>query len=203
MLNDRLKKLRLSRGLTLQQVGEHFGISKSSVANWEKGINQPDPRKLEGLADFFNTSVEYLITGRPSTSSENNDTLLNQVPFVSWEELSNYRQDLTRPRVPALYTIPSDKAFATRTVGISSIDWKPGPIPTGAIVFVEPNKTPSQGNLVLLLDSSNSPTIAELIKSEDKNNFLIYLYNSNSFKELKNINKILGVLVEWRISAKL
>ena len=64
MLNERLKSLRFAKGLTLQQVGDFFGISRASVANWESGTNQPDPRKLEKLAETLDTTVEYLVTGQ-------------------------------------------------------------------------------------------------------------------------------------------
>jgi transcriptional regulator with XRE-family HTH domain len=79
MLNERLKNLRLAKGLTLQQVGDVFGISRASVSSWESGTNQPDPRKLEKLADFFGASVNYSVAqiqfggfsdgtdGRPTT----------------------------------------------------------------------------------------------------------------------------------------
>ena len=62
MLNERLKNLRLAKGLTPQQVGDAFGISKVSVSTWESGKTNPDQKKLEKLAELFGSSVQYLIT---------------------------------------------------------------------------------------------------------------------------------------------
>ena len=63
MLNERLKNLRLAKGMTLQQVGDVFAISKASVSSWESGKSNPDHKKLEKLAELFETSVQFLISG--------------------------------------------------------------------------------------------------------------------------------------------
>ena len=63
MLNERLKNLRLAKGLTLQQVGDAFSISKVSVSTWESGKTNPDRKRLEKIADLYGTSVQYLVTG--------------------------------------------------------------------------------------------------------------------------------------------
>lgn len=63
-LGDRIRKLRLDKGLTLQQVGEYFHIHRSSVSDWENGRTYPDARRLKELADLLNTSVEFILTGK-------------------------------------------------------------------------------------------------------------------------------------------
>ena len=71
MFNERLKNLRLAKGLTLQQVGDAFGISAASVASWEKGKNQPDSRKINKIAQVLGTSVEFLLNGSVETQFAN------------------------------------------------------------------------------------------------------------------------------------
>lgn len=61
MLKDRIRSLRRSRGLTLAQVAEHFGISVASVSSWERGVNHPDPRRLQSLAEFFRVPLSSLL----------------------------------------------------------------------------------------------------------------------------------------------
>ncbi|MDG9971590.1 helix-turn-helix domain-containing protein [Achromobacter mucicolens] len=65
---ERIRKLRVERGLTLQQIGEHFDIQRSSVSDWENGRTYPDARRLIKLAHLLNTSVEFLLTGREEAS---------------------------------------------------------------------------------------------------------------------------------------
>lgn len=90
MLNERLKNLRLAKGLTLQQVGDAFGISISSVSSWESDTNRPDPRKLEKLATLFGTTVHFLVTGQNQGLSENlaADLTNRCVPFLPWSSLA-------------------------------------------------------------------------------------------------------------------
>ena len=85
MLNERLKNLRLAKGLTLQQVGDVLGISKVSVSTWESGKTNPDGKRLEKLVDLYGTSIKYLITG-VEDDLPNNDTH-EKVPFCQWETI--------------------------------------------------------------------------------------------------------------------
>lgn len=62
-LGERIRALRLERKLTLQQVADVFGITRASVAGWERGDSRPDQDKLSRLAKKLGTTVEYLLTG--------------------------------------------------------------------------------------------------------------------------------------------
>jgi phage repressor protein C with HTH and peptisase S24 domain/DNA-binding XRE family transcriptional regulator len=44
---------RTRKKLTQKQLGDHFGVSKSAVAQWESGTNLPDPRKLPELVRYL------------------------------------------------------------------------------------------------------------------------------------------------------
>lgn len=48
-LGDAIRAGRKARGMTQEQLGEQFGISKSAVNMWESGKNVPDLRKLGKL----------------------------------------------------------------------------------------------------------------------------------------------------------
>lgn len=61
IMKNRISVLRDRLGLTQEQLGETFGVSKSSVAQWEAGkTNLPTSRLLE-LAALFKVSVDYLL----------------------------------------------------------------------------------------------------------------------------------------------
>jgi transcriptional regulator with XRE-family HTH domain len=91
MLNERLKKLRLAKGLTLQQVGDVFGISAASVASWEKGKNQPDSRKLSKIAEVLGSSVEFLLNGLGDLQTTRAENIESAVPFLPWSILFGSR----------------------------------------------------------------------------------------------------------------
>lgn len=56
-----LKKLRVSKGLSQNKLAEFIGISQQSVNKYENHNIEPDIDTLCALADYFSTSVDYLI----------------------------------------------------------------------------------------------------------------------------------------------
>lgn len=206
MLNERLRNLRLAKGLTLQQVGDAFGISRSSVSSWESGTNQPDPRKLEKLADLFGTTVNYLVTGQNQGLTENLPPNLTKrfVPFVSWSNLAKSQQP-TPPIswVQCLYVTPSKFAFATRYLPSESIDWQPSLIPAGAIIVVDPSEELMSGKLVLVSHDEVSVEIAQTYNSKGKSELSLQFVNSKLTKKLDKSMNVIGAIQEWRIGGKL
>lgn len=58
----RIKDLRTSQGMTLEQVAEKVGVGKSTVRKWETGLITNMRRdKIAALADALNTSPMYLM----------------------------------------------------------------------------------------------------------------------------------------------
>jgi len=56
-----IKKLRLERNLTQEEVANHLGISFQSISKWERGDGYPDIEMLPSLANYFEISVDDLI----------------------------------------------------------------------------------------------------------------------------------------------
>lgn len=57
----RLKELRQKKKISQQQLADIIGVSQQSVNKYENHNVEPDISLLIELADFFNTSVDYLI----------------------------------------------------------------------------------------------------------------------------------------------
>lgn len=62
-LGDRLRRLRLDRGLTIEEVARRLDISSSTYREWENG------RAIRGepyikMRDLFQVSLEELLTGK-------------------------------------------------------------------------------------------------------------------------------------------
>ncbi len=56
-----LKKLRLQAGISQQKLAEIIGTSQQSINKYENHNVEPDIDTLIDLANFFNTSVDFLI----------------------------------------------------------------------------------------------------------------------------------------------
>lgn len=53
--------LRKERGITQKKLGEYLGVSRSTVAMWESGKNEPDGEMLVKIAEYFDVSTDYLL----------------------------------------------------------------------------------------------------------------------------------------------
>ena len=73
-----LKELRKEKGLTQEQLAEHFLVSARSVSRWENGINMPELSLLVELADFYDVDIREIIDGERKSeimNSEEKETL--------------------------------------------------------------------------------------------------------------------------------
>ena len=57
MLCDQIKKYRLQRGLTQEQLGEKLHVVRQTVSKWESGASVPDGDLLPQLAAVLEVSV--------------------------------------------------------------------------------------------------------------------------------------------------
>lgn len=61
MFSERLKRLRMEKGITQKELADRLHISRSTIAGYESLGKEPDGEKLCALADFFEVSVDYLL----------------------------------------------------------------------------------------------------------------------------------------------
>ena len=202
MLNERLKNLRLAKGLTLQQVGDVFGISKVSVSTWESGKTNPDRKRLEKLAELYSTTVQYLVTGIEDDTFSSNST--GKVPFYQW---GKNKVGISTPDenswVTPIHSTPSKSAFATRYTGSSSLGWQPPGIPAGSLLIVDPEVKPGSGDYLLVENNTGELMLAkQSVTPENKQ--LLLRADSLNFKPVNlNTFKTIGTVLEWQISGKL
>lgn len=57
---NRLRKIRESKGLTLEEVGKEVGLATNTISRYETGKREPKLETWQQLADFFGVSVPYL-----------------------------------------------------------------------------------------------------------------------------------------------
>lgn len=63
-MGDRIRNLRLARGLSQEALGQLLGVSRAAVSQWELGV--VDNIKLAtflALCDAFGTTPDYLVFG--------------------------------------------------------------------------------------------------------------------------------------------
>ena len=89
MLNEKIKKLRLSYNLSQVELANSLGVSKQCISNWENDNVQPSIEMLVKIARFFNVSADYLL--------DMDEKVLNDVQGLSEREIAHIKlliQDL-------------------------------------------------------------------------------------------------------------
>lgn len=66
MNTENLKKARARSGMTMQQVGEAIGASKSTYKNYEYGTREPNGDTIVELANLFDVTTDYLLGREPA-----------------------------------------------------------------------------------------------------------------------------------------
>ncbi len=58
---NRIKELRIERGLNQRELAAEIKVSQPTVAAWEKGDKEPLGTRIYRLAKFFGVSADYLL----------------------------------------------------------------------------------------------------------------------------------------------
>ena len=59
-LGEKIRALRLRKGLTQEQVAQQLGVTYQAVSKWENGTNTPDIALLPEIAAFFGVTIDAL-----------------------------------------------------------------------------------------------------------------------------------------------
>ena len=80
---EHLKKLRLQKGVTQQEIAKILDVDRTAYVKWETGKNYPSVDLLQKLAQYFDVTVDYLLglskdpitQKQPSAEAEGNKEL--------------------------------------------------------------------------------------------------------------------------------
>lgn len=60
-IKDKIKSLRVSKGLTQKDVGSKIGVSVVTIQNWENGVKTPSTNAIISICQLFNVSSDELL----------------------------------------------------------------------------------------------------------------------------------------------
>lgn len=64
------EELLQKHGVSTYKVSKDTGIAQSIFSSWKNGISTPKQDKMQKIADYFNVSLEYLMTGEEKEGGE-------------------------------------------------------------------------------------------------------------------------------------
>lgn len=94
MKNNRMASLRKERGLTQEVAAKRLKIARSTFANYENGVREPDNETLKQIADFYEVSIDYLLGRERSNEHKAKD---NANEIIIKEIVNKYNIDLSTP----------------------------------------------------------------------------------------------------------
>ena len=70
LLGEKLRRLRIARQLSQEQLAEKLQVSRQAISKWELGESMPDTENLILLSKFYGVSIDYLLLNELNISSE-------------------------------------------------------------------------------------------------------------------------------------
>lgn len=77
-IGEKIKGIRLNKGMTTKKFGQLLNASDSNVSSWEKGRTSPNPERLKAIAKLSGITVEQLLYENP-LAKFNTDELIAEL----------------------------------------------------------------------------------------------------------------------------
>lgn len=61
MFGERLKSLRLAKGLSQEELGKRFGVTKQTISNWENENITPALDTFINIVEYFHSTPNYML----------------------------------------------------------------------------------------------------------------------------------------------
>ena len=83
---NRLYEYRKNAGLSQDQLADRIGVSRQAVSKWERGEASPDTDNLIALSEVYNVTLDELIKGKKTESSDNKNKNNTKETYISFED---------------------------------------------------------------------------------------------------------------------
>jgi len=185
---NQLRTLRNSRGLTQKDLAKLMSLSPSTVAMYETGDREPDFEVVTKIAQFFDVSTDFLLTGGTADRQHRAAHPLRQkvemefvpvlgriragIPLLSEEHIMRYIE------APVHITNRSD--FALEVAGDSMIG---AGLHAGDVVFMRlaRKRPPIHGDIVAAMVDQGDMTLKRYIK---KNGEHVLRAENSAYKDI-------------------
>lgn len=157
MFSENLKKLRISKSLTQEQLAQQLEISKSTVSMYENGNRMPDIETLELIADFFNVTLDSLTSNGTKSKGVKIPVLgyvRAGVPFEAVEEILDYEE--ISPQLAK-----TGEFFCLQIKG-TSMEPK---MSEGDVIVVRKQESVDDGDVAVVLVNGNDATVKKFYKT--------------------------------------
>lgn len=193
MIGQRIRELRLGRGLTLQEVATVLGVTRASVSKWEQGHSHPEFSRLEELARLFGVPAAHLL-------SEGTGEPVKGYPIVDYRKYTRVEDFVYRLRLPSNAVYPSargasEASFFMRmeTSEVKNL-WLTG-IQSGSLVLFDPALPHTTDDLIYAHDARGDCQLLYAKVAQGARYYQAFIGNKDLYHEGDYL-VVLGVAVE-------
>ena len=192
---ERLKKLRLEKGITQAELANRAKTTQQSVQRIEAGLSD-GKRVVEKIAGALQIHPSWLLFGE-KIGTEGNDLYYN-LPILPWQNIKLITPDEydTLPKFPMPKTLCSFQSYILIVKGDSMESQQPGKktfLP-GDKIAIDPDKTLKCWSFVIAqIDNASEPVFKQYFEDGPKK-YLKPLNPQYPTIEMSDDMKILGVV---------
>ncbi len=128
-LGETLRKIRMEKELSQQQLAEMIHVDRSTIANWERGKRLPDIDMLMKISDTLMIDISYLITASLNQNNSPNVIMIDDEKIILTGSIPVLRKVLPYSTVNG-FTKPSEALHFARenTVSLAFVDIEMGKV---------------------------------------------------------------------------
>ncbi len=197
---NRIKELREAKGISMRQASVDLNMPYTTYVNYEKGAREPNSETLILLADYFGTSIDYML-GKSAVSSDYVPDLpgnilpmprMKSVPLLG--TIACGEPILAAENLDGEVAMPEHVVadFALRCKGDSMIDAR---IFDGDIVYIRQQPTVNNGEIaaVLIGDEATLKRVYvhpdKLVLSPANHNYEPFIYVGEEINSIRILGK--------------
>ena len=100
---EKLVELRLSKGVTQEEVAQSLSVSNKTVSTWETGASMPDLPRLVELARYYRTGTDVLLGLAEDCKQNTQDVVRRELENADRQNVIFKAFELARAVVPAMF----------------------------------------------------------------------------------------------------
>jgi len=195
-LRERIKELRILRGLQQKQLADKLGVRQATVSDWETGRVDPNPKQRLKLAKIFGVTESELF-GIVSPTGETYE--ISKIPLISWIHANQFShiEDHFPVGVSDTFVYSTTKGKNMFALKIKNDCMEPE-FYDGDIVIIKPNVSINNNDFVIVKDTRSNEATFKQYKKYNQNIILHPLNPKYKDIELEHNDKyeIVGKVVE-------
>lgn len=160
---NRMIELRQAKGFTMKETAVKLGMPYTTYVSYEKGDREPNSEILIKLADFYNTTVDYILGVNDNPLHESSSGVIIPVlgyvkagiPMTTIENIIDYEE------------ISQEQARTGEFFGLQIKGDSMEPrITEGDVVIVRKQETVENGEIAVVLINGDDATVKKFYKTD-------------------------------------